>query len=85
MIEVRDLLSRFEHILLKEENKSTYVKQAILETTGIDIPKESIQIKNGTVYLDIKPIYKSEIFLKQEQIFKKIQEFFSKNPPKKIR
>ncbi len=84
MIEIKDLLSGFEHILLKEENKSIYVKQAIFEATGISVPKESIQIKNGTIYLKIKPIYKNEIFLNQDLILENLQKSLTSKGPSKI-
>lgn len=85
MIEIKDLLGRFENILLKEEGKIDAIINAIAETIGIQIKKEDIKIKNGVIYLNIKPIYKNEIFLKQERIFIKLKKSFGKKIPQNIR
>lgn len=85
MIEIKDLLARFNKILLSEETKQEFVKNAISEIIGIKIKSEDIKIKNNVIYLNIKPIYKNEIFLKQEQIFLKLKESLGKKTPQNIR
>jgi hypothetical protein len=85
MIELKDLLARFNNLLLSEEGKTDTVRNIISEVIGIPIKKEEIRIKNNTVYLNIKPIYKNEIFLKQEQILLKLQEILGKKTPQNIR
>ncbi|MBI2631126.1 hypothetical protein HYW73_02845 [Candidatus Nomurabacteria bacterium] len=85
MIEIKDLLSRFSNILLSEEGKKESVRKIVGEVIGIDIQKEKIKIKNNVIYLNVKPIYKNEIFLKQEKIFTKLEEAFGKKSPKNIR
>ncbi len=85
MIEIKDLLTKFNNILLSEEAKSESARKIISETIGIDIKKEQVKIKNNIIYLDVKPIYKNEIFLKQERISAKLKEAFGKKSPKNIR
>ncbi len=85
MIEIKDLLSRFNTILLSEEGKKESICRAIFHVVKIEISPKNIKIKNGTIYLNTKAIYKNEIFLKQEQIFLKLKELFGKNSPKNIR
>lgn len=85
MIEIKDLLVRFENILLSEEAKSESVRQIISEIIGIEIKKEQIKIKNKIIYLNIKPIYKNEIFLKQGKILAKLEEAFGAETPENIR
>jgi len=85
MIEIKDLLAKFSNLLLGEEGKKDTVRNVINEVTGLSITTEQIQIKKGTVYLDIKPIYKSEIFLKKEKIFSRLEELFSTKSPSDIR
>ena len=41
--------------------------------------------KNNIIYLNIKPIYKNEIMLKQEQIFLKLKEILGKKTPTALR
>jgi hypothetical protein len=85
MIEIKDLLARFSEVLLGEEAKVDLVRTIIEETIGVKINPEDIKIKNGTIYLNIKPIYKNEILLKQEKISQKLLEAFGKKSPKDIR
>lgn len=85
MIEIKDLLSRFNNILLSEEGKKESIRSAISEVIGVEIGSRDIKIKNNIIYLNIKPIYKNEIFLKQDRIFLKLQESLGKKAPKNIR
>lgn len=84
MIEIKDLLLRFNSLLVSEEIKISSLIEAIKELTNITIKKEEVKIKGGTVYLSIKPIYKNEIFLKKEKIISKITESLGKKAPKDI-
>lgn len=85
MIEIKDLLLKFGNLLLSEEAKKEAIKNVISGIVGVKIKNEDIKIKNGTVYLSIKPIYKNEIFLKQEKILALLQENLGKKSPKNIR
>ncbi|MFZ2072558.1 MAG: hypothetical protein WA101_00860 [Minisyncoccia bacterium] len=85
MIEIKDLLLRFNNILLSEEVKKESIKNIISEVINVPIQSNDIKIKNGTVYLSIKPIYKSEIFMKREKILQKLQESLGKKAPQEIR
>jgi len=85
MIEIKDLLARFSNILLSEEGKKKVIRDVISETIWGEIRLEDIKIKNNTVYLNIKPIYKNEIFLKRDKIFSLLQESLGKKAPEDIR
>ena len=85
MIEIKDLLSRFSNILLSEEAKIESVCSAISESIGVPIKKEDIKIKNNTIFLNAKPIYKNEIFMKREGILNKLEKKFGKRAPQSIR
>ena len=85
MIEIKDLLSRFNNILLGEEGKKESIRKIISEIIKADIRSEDVKIKNGIIYLNIKPIFRSEILLKQEQIFSKLKESLGKKTPRDIR
>jgi hypothetical protein len=85
MIEIKDLLVRFNSILLGEEGKKDSVRNIISEVVGIEIKREDFKIRNNIIYLNIKPIYKSEIFLKKDKICVRLQECFNTRAPKEIR
>jgi NAD/NADP transhydrogenase alpha subunit len=74
MIEIKDLLSRFSNLIVSGEGKKNLIKEAIYEVTGVQISTDKIKLKNNVIYLEVKPIFKNEIFLKKEKIFHKIAE-----------
>ena len=78
MIEIKDLLARFNNLLASEEVKKTSIKNVISQIIGVEIKSEDIKIKNNTIYLNIKPIYKNEIFIKQEKILFSLKRIFRK-------
>lgn len=85
MIEIKDLLGRFNNLLLGEEEKIEIIRNIISKVIKIEIFSKDIKIKNNIIYLSIKPIYKNEILLKQEEIFLKLKESLGKKTPQNIR
>jgi hypothetical protein len=85
MIEIKDLLIKFNNLLLGGEGKKEIIRKTISEIVQVEIKSQDIEIKNNIIYLNIKPIYKNEIFLKRDQIFLKLQESLGKNFPQNIR
>lgn len=85
MIEIKDLLARFHNILLSEEGKRESVARTISLVIGVKIKLEDVKIKNNIINLNIKPIYKNEIYLKKEEIFSRLQELFGKKTPENFR
>ena len=84
MIEIKDLLERFGNILLKEESKKELIRETISKAINYEIKSEDIKIKKGIIYLNIKPIYKNEIYLKKDEIFNELRELLSKKAPEKF-
>jgi len=85
MIEIKDLLAKFSNLLLSEETKKNYLQEVFKKVVGIEIKSEDIKIKNNIIYLNIKPIYKNEIFLKKEKIFLTLKESLGNKIPEDIR
>lgn len=85
MVELKDLLSKFDNILLSEKGKKEFIGKAISEVIKVTIFSKDIEIKNGVIYLNIKPIYKNEIFLNQKQILFKLRELLGKKAPQNIK
>mgnify|MGYP001578135690 FL=1 len=85
MVEIKDLLGKFKNLLFSEEVKKQAVRDIISEIIKVKINSEDIRIKNNTIYLNIKPIYKNEILLKQEQIFLELNKFFGRRYPSGLR
>ncbi|KKQ06334.1 MAG: hypothetical protein UU82_C0025G0003 [Candidatus Nomurabacteria bacterium GW2011_GWC2_41_8] len=85
MIVIKDLLGKFNNILLSEEGRKESIRSIISEIIKVEISSREIEIKNNTVYLNIKPIYKNEILLKREQIFLKLKKSLNKGVPQDMR
>lgn len=79
MLEIKDLLSRFSRIILSGEGRKQAIKEALFEATGIIVETKNISIKNNVIYLNIKPIYKNEIFFKKDKIFEKLKDKIGEN------
>ena len=84
MIEIKDLLLKFNNLLISENLKINTIKEVLFEVINLEIKSEDIKIKNNIVYLNIKPIYKNEIFLKKDLINLKIKKILGKKAPEKI-
>jgi len=84
MIEIKDLLAKFGNLLLKEELKKELIRETISKAINYEIKGEDIKIKKGVIYLNIKPIYKNEVFLKKEEIFAELKSVLSQKAPEKF-
>lgn len=84
MIEIKDLLLKFNNLIISESFKIEAIKEVIFDVLKIKIKNEDIKIKNNIVYLDIKPIYKNEILLKKDIIFLKLKNNLGKKTPHNI-
>ncbi len=81
MIELKDLLSKYNNILFSEESKRESMAKIIGGVIGLSIQRKDVKIKNNNIYLNIKPIYKNEIFLKKDKIDKLLEIAFGQRPP----
>lgn len=81
MIEIKDILLNISNVLLKQDIRRETVQSVVSSVIGIDIKREDIQIKNNSIYLNIKPIYKNEIFLKKEEIKEKLEKSLGARHP----
>lgn len=85
MIEIKDLLYKFKNILFLKEERKKIIIQIILEITELKLKTEEIEVKNGILYLNIKSIYKNEIFIKQDKILLEFKKILNKKAPIEIR
>jgi len=85
MIEIKDLLINFEKLLGDKGIRKDIISNILFETVGLKIKTEDIEIKNGTLFLNAKPIYKNEIFIKRDLILEKIKQSLNGGHPKDVR
>ena len=55
MIEIKDLLLNFKNTLLIGEIKKNTIREIISEIIKIPIDLKDIEVKNSSIYLNIKP------------------------------
>lgn len=85
MIQIKDLLENLKNSLFSEELKKDEIRRIISEEIKVNLKSSDIEIKNGIINLNIKPIYKNEIFLKKEIIFLKLKDALGKKSPNDFR
>ena len=85
MIQIKDLLENLKNSLFSEELKKDEIRKIISEEIKVNLKSSDIEIKNGIINLNIKPIYKNEIFLKKEIIFSKLKDTLGRKSPNDFR
>ncbi|MEK7175257.1 MAG: hypothetical protein AAB693_00415 [Patescibacteria group bacterium] len=85
MIELKDLLLKSRNIFLSQEIKNEQIRKIISDAIGITLESKNVKIKNGVIYLNIKPIYKNEVFLKKNKILLELEKNLGKKSPTDIR
>ncbi len=73
MIEIKDLLHRFEKILGRETVNIGLVQDVIKKFSKIEIPKDAVRLKGVLIILNIKPIFKNEVLLKKDLILTELR------------
>ncbi len=79
MIEIKDLLSKFNKLLSNKEIQISLIQETLKEILSLDVSKDKIKIINNDIFLEIKPIYKNEIFINKDKILKSLEEKALKN------
>jgi len=84
MIEIKDLLGKFDSLLTSEVVKKATIRDVLRKILDLKIESDDISIKNSVVYVNIKPIYKSEILVKRKEIDALLAESLGKRAPTDI-
>jgi len=74
MLDIKKYLEKFSKNLKNFEFQKEKILEIIKKETNIEIPKEKIEIKNNTVYLDGNPGLKNLIFLHKSKILEEIEK-----------
>jgi hypothetical protein len=85
MIEIKDLLLKFNNLLVSGEVKKSLIAEVVSSVVGFQVNTEDVEVKNGSLFLNIKPIHKAEVFKKKETITLKLEDLLGKNHPKDVR
>lgn len=85
MIEIKDLLLNLDNILAKEEIKKVLVCEVLNKSINTSLTPKDVKIKGGTLFLNLKPIYKNEIYFKKDQIVSRLKETLGNKSPENFK
>jgi hypothetical protein len=74
MFNISNYLEKFKTLYSNNLYLKDTIVKVVKEITGIEVDKEKINYKNGILILNLKPIQKSELFLKKSSLLKKFDE-----------
>lgn len=81
MFNISSYLEKFKQLYSANLYFKDNIVKIVKEVTGIEVNKEVVNYKQGILTIGVKPIQKSELFLKKEKLLKKFEELF----PNKIK
>lgn len=73
MLQINQLLERFKNLKNGDKVKKQLIKE-VFDKNNIPINIDTITIVKDIIFLKIKPIIKTEVFLKKEEILRQIKE-----------
>lgn len=73
MFNLSSYLEKFKNLKDPKENKNVMVR-IMADVADVSITEKDLSIQKGTVYIISTAFIKSRIFIKKEEILKKIQE-----------
>ncbi len=79
-----NFLSKFTVLLEDSETTCRVIIETILETTGIKLEPKELTCREGVIKLTSKPIFKTEIKLREEEIIQKLNDKLPKTHWQKI-
>ncbi len=68
MLGVEEYLKKFQHILSNETAIREVVQEALFTQCSIKCDLKDIIFKKGTVYLNISPVAKGEVYMHKKKI-----------------
>lgn len=72
MFNIGNFLERFKNITPPDKFVKDVFIYVVKDAVNIEIEKDDLDVRNGTIFISIDPIIKSEIFLKKNEIMKNL-------------
>lgn len=85
MENIQFFLEKFKKIEVPNSDLIKALQSTILKNTGIDVPKNKINIQRNQIFIQVSPIEKSEIILKKPLIIKDLEDGLLGKFPQEIR
>jgi hypothetical protein len=74
MFNISDYLSKFKNITPPDKFVKDELVAVVKDVIGVEIKKDNIDVRNGTIFLSVDPIIKNEIFLKKAEVLESLRE-----------
>lgn len=74
MFNISGFLEKFKNITPPDKFVKDELVDVVKDVVGIDIEKENIGVRNGTIFISVDPIVKNEIFLKKREVLESLKE-----------
>jgi len=68
MNNIADFFQKFLNLEKNNQAKTSIILETIKEKTGLEIKKESLEIKGDRLKINVSPIFRNEIFMRKEEI-----------------
>lgn len=67
-------MEKFKNITPPDKFVKDVFIGVVKDAVNIELEKDNLDVRNGTIFISIDPIIKSEIFLKKTEIMKNLTE-----------
>ena len=74
MFNISQYLEKFKTLGMGDQSLKEALVFVIKEVVGVEIESKNVLIKNGEVFIKVSPSIKNAIFIKKDQIMKKVEE-----------
>jgi hypothetical protein len=74
MFNIAQYLEKFKTLGMGDQSLKEALVFVIKEVVGVEIESKNVLIKNGEVIIKVSPSIKNAIFIKKDQIMKKVEE-----------
>lgn len=74
MFNISNFLEKFKNITPPDKFVKDVLISVVKEVANIDIEKDNIDVRNGTIFISVDPIIKNEIFLRKSEIMQNLTE-----------
>jgi len=84
MQKIKFFLEKFKNFVPSDRVLKTAVIAAVKKQTKIELTLSAIKISGWQIYLTVKPVVRSEIFIKRERIMAELEQTLANYQFKKI-
>lgn len=74
MFNIGNFLEKFKNITPPDKFVKEVLIDVVKDIVDIEIEKDNIDVRNGTIFISVDPIIKNEIFLKKSEVMENLKE-----------